>query len=86
LPICLRGTDLAVELLPRPFSKPLRLSRIACGDRRAAARRTGRSKNARSSERAMGASLTAAGVWKFRRQELDGEARSARDLCDDLNA
>ena len=26
----------------------------------------------------MSASLTAAAVWKFRRQELDGEARSAR--------
>jgi len=50
--------------LPRPFSKPLRLSRIACGDRRAAAR-------------LKGASLTAAAVWNFRRQELDGEARSA---------
>jgi hypothetical protein len=50
------------------FSKPLRLSRIACGDRRAAARQKG-------------ASLTAAAVWKFRRQEFDGEVRSASAAC-----
>ena len=65
-----------VALLPRPFSKPLRLSRIACGDR-AAARRIGVRRTPVLPNRLWAASLTAAAVWKFRRQELDGEARSA---------